>query len=214
MNGSSFILSLGFLVLGGAMSACSGDASLGRNVESQNSKYGAPAGGAASAGAAGTAGSPAASGGSGGGAAPACEKAECLRAIECVAACGGPIVKSGCCPCDAGTYDRLVQCGSGGGGTGNGDSGTGTDANAGGASEASAQGGAKTSGPVTGLNTACVSDACPSGLTPVRFYGVAGKAGPEFCWCTIPCADDAEKCPAGTSCTTLSDGPGTVCVAR
>ena len=64
---------------------------------------------------------------------------------------------------------------------------------------------------VSALNTNCVNDACPSGLTPVKFYGVAGTAGPQFCWCTIPCAADATVCPTGTSCTTISDGPGQVC---
>jgi hypothetical protein len=64
---------------------------------------------------------------------------------------------------------------------------------------------------LSALNTACVNDACPSGLTPVKFYGVAGTAGPQFCSCSIPCAVDAEICPTGTSCTYIGDGPGQVC---
>lgn len=47
----------------------------------------------------------------GGGGSPDCEQIQCLRAIECVETCDGPVVKSGCCPCDEGTFDR-IECGS------------------------------------------------------------------------------------------------------
>ena len=66
---------------------------------------------------------------------------------------------------------------------------------------------------VTALNSACVNGACPSGLTPVKFYGVAGTSGPQFCTCSIPCAESAAICPTGTSCVTIADGPGQVCSA-
>ena len=67
-------------------------------------------------------------------------------------------------------------------------------------------------GPPPGLNDAC-SDAntCPGGLTPVKFYGVAGTNGPEFCWCSIPCADDPGVCPTGTTCQSIADGPSNIC---
>jgi len=89
------------------ISACSGDGSRGRSVESAGSKHGDPTGGGTSA-----AGTRPASGGSGGSGAPPCQHWECFRAVECVASCGGPVLKSGCCPCDAGTFDR-IQCGAG-----------------------------------------------------------------------------------------------------
>ena len=43
-----------------------------------------------------------------------CGLIECFRAVECVQSCGGPIVSSGCCPCAAGTFDRISCGGSGG----------------------------------------------------------------------------------------------------
>ena len=36
---------------------------------------------------------------------------ECVRAINCVKACGGEVVQSGCCPCPEGTFDSMT-CGS------------------------------------------------------------------------------------------------------
>jgi hypothetical protein len=99
------------------------------------------------------------------------------------------VLKASCCPCDPGTFDN-IQCGAGGGG-------------AGGAPN------------LDDLNTDCpADDACSEGLTPVPFYGVAGEAGPEFCWCTIPCEDDPNVCPETTTCTATGDGPGTVCFAN
>ncbi len=62
------------------------------------------------------------------------------------------------------------------------------------------------------LNSDCEDDTCPDGLTPVFYFGIAGEAGPEFCSCSIPCADDADVCPDGSSCQTIADGPGEVCV--
>jgi hypothetical protein len=62
------------------------------------------------------------------------------------------------------------------------------------------------------LNRDCVDEVCPDGLTAVKFFGIAGASGPEFCSCSIPCADDPAVCPGGTSCVTIADGPGEVCV--
>ena len=61
------------------------------------------------------------------------------------------------------------------------------------------------------LNTPCVDGTCPSALTPIKFYGVAGPAGPEFCWCSLRCSLSADACPDGTHCQTIPDGPGDVC---
>jgi hypothetical protein len=186
------------------VSACgSDDASLGRNRGASNpsggsggsaeggsvsATGGSPTAGGSSAGSSSggglaTGGGPAAGSSSGGGLAtgggPAdCEMFQCIRPIECVETCGGPVLKSGCCPCDSGTFDS-IECG--------------------------------VAPPE--LNSECVDHACPDGLSPVHFYGIAGPSGPEFCWCTIPCADDPAVCPGGTSCVTIADGPGTVCYA-
>lgn len=189
--------------------ACSSDGNLGDNGKSSDQNV--EQGKSATAGAAGTS---SASGGSGG-AATSCADAQCVRAIECVAACDGPVIKSGCCPCDEGTFDRQLECGSGSGGSSGagGGNGAGSGSTSAGSGGASGQAGAASSEPLAGLNAECVADACPENLTPVHFYGVAGTSGPQFCWCTIPCADNAKICPEGTTCTTLADGPGTVCFA-
>jgi hypothetical protein len=66
--------------------------------------------------------------------------------------------------------------------------------------------------PDASLNSTCPdNDECPAGLEPVTFYGVAGPQGPEFCWCSIRCADDPNVCPNATRCTTLADGPSDIC---
>jgi hypothetical protein len=48
--------------------------------------------------------------GSGGGKgdARACEQFNCLRANECVRACGGTVEYAGCCACDAPLFDRIT----------------------------------------------------------------------------------------------------------
>src|SRR5512141_2639316 len=56
------------------------------------------------------------SGGNGG--ASECGLIECFRNVECVAECGGPVLRSSCCPCAAGTFDRIQCSGSGGSGGG------------------------------------------------------------------------------------------------
>jgi hypothetical protein len=151
-------------------------------------------GGAGSGGAGGTAG------------APECETIQCFRAIDCVETCNGPVLKSGCCPCDEGTFDSIECEGSGGSGARSGSGATG-----GAAGEPSSGGAAGAGFDLDDLNSSCVDDACPAGLTPIHYYGVAGPSGPEFCSCSIPCEDDPNVCPDGTSCVTISDGPGNVC---
>ncbi len=76
------------------------------------------AGETASGGNGGTAGIATGGRGGGGGGASDCAIVECFRAVECVERCGGPVLKSSCCPCAAGTFDS-IQC-SGNGGSGGG----------------------------------------------------------------------------------------------
>jgi len=83
--------------------------------------------------------------------------------------------------------------------------------------EAGAQGGTKgPAGPGPAAKAPAIgeecgaNDACAPGLSCVRFYGIAGKRGPEFTSCEIRCGDGAE-CPKGLACITISDGPGRVC---
>jgi hypothetical protein len=53
--------------------------------------------------------------------------------------------------------------------------------------------------------------ACEVG-TCAKYYGIAGPSGPEFSSCEIGCGGDAKSvCPEGTECTTIADGPGSVC---
>jgi len=52
-------------------------------------------------------------------------------------------------------------------------------------------------------------DACGEG-TCVSYYGIAGPRGPQFKTCEIKC-DKTTKCPTGTKCSTVADGPGQVC---
>lgn len=68
---------------------------------------------------------------------------------------------------------------------------------------------AGTTGP--GIGEPCgPGDRCAGGLSCVRYYGFAGTRGPEFRSCEIRCSDSS-ACPKGTSCVTVSDGPGRVC---
>jgi len=39
-----------------------------------------------------------------------CEMMECVRLVQCVASCDGPVVSSGCCPCPDGQLDRDFEC--------------------------------------------------------------------------------------------------------
>lgn len=63
-------------------------------------------------------------GGTGGSGSLNCEEVQCIRAIECVESCDGPVLKASCCPCDEGTFDN-IECSAatgGSGGTGSEDS--------------------------------------------------------------------------------------------
>ncbi len=65
--------------------------------------------------------------------------------------------------------------------------------------------------PLPGQGERCTADGrCAAGLECVRFYGVAGRAGPEFTSCEIRCGKGA-ACPEGQTCRTIADGPGQVC---
>ena len=65
--------------------------------------------------------------------------------------------------------------------------------------------------PLPGQAERCTADGrCAAGLECVRYYGVAGRAGPEFTSCEIRCGKGA-TCPAGQQCRTIADGPGQVC---
>lgn len=60
--------------------------------------------------------------------------------------------------------------------------------------------------------TCGAGDACAPGLTCVSYYGIAGARGPAFKSCEIRCDGDHKgACPTGTTCMTVSDGPGRVC---
>lgn len=62
-----------------------------------------------------------------------------------------------------------------------------------------------------GLHETCgTNDTCANGMKCMKYYGIAGPRGPEFKTCEVPC-DKSTKCPSGTSCGTIADGPGQVC---
>src|SRR5687768_466485 len=119
---------------------------------------------------------------------PNCEMIECLRAVECVETCGGPVIQASCCPCPDGLLDELVECPSGGEGgasPGGGSGGTvsmggysaaGTPGNGeGGHAQAGGGGEPGTVEPdLSQLHAACDGGSCPPGLTPLSYYGFAG----------------------------------------
>ena len=81
------------------------------------------------------------------------------------------------------------------------------DPSAGSATGSSAYGSA--AGP--GIGEPCgPADRCAAGLSCVHYFGIAGPRGPEFKSCELRCKDSS-VCPQGTSCITISDGPGQVC---
>jgi hypothetical protein len=84
-------------------------------------------------------------------------------------------------------------------------SGTGSSATTPDSGSATGQGGG---GP--GLHEKCgPNDSCGVGEC-VTYFGIAGPRGPQFKTCEIKC-DATTKCPAGTSCGVIADGPGQVC---
>jgi len=185
---------------GGSSSGSGGTSGKGGagGVSGSAGKGGAGGGGAGKGGSSGAAGR----GGSGGSAgAPDCEVVQCIRPIDCVEVCGGPVLKSSCCPCDEGTFDNFECDGAGGGGSRRGFGGA----------PGEPSGGAGAGFDPSDLNSDCVDDTCPEGLTPIHYYGIAGPGGPEFCSCSIPCEFGPDDCPDGTTCVNVSDGPGNVC---
>lgn len=62
---------------------------------------------------------------------------------------------------------------------------------------------------ITQFGTACgVDDSCSTGLTCLTYFGFGGQ---ELKSCELPCGDDLRECPPGSTCVTISDGPGPVC---
>lgn len=51
---------------------------------------------------------------------------------------------------------------------------------------------------------------CATGLTCVRYRGIAGARGPELTSCEVRCGAGGQ-CPEGQTCRTIADGPGQVC---
>lgn len=85
----------------------------------------------------------------------------------------------------------------------------------GGAAPSVASGGAAAGGDVSALGQPCgAGDSCGGGATCQTYYGFAGPSGPSFKSCEIPCGPAGKACPAGTTCVTVSDGPGQVCRAQ
>lgn len=66
---------------------------------------------------------------------------------------------------------------------------------------------------ITKFGTACgETDRCEGGTSCTRYYGIAGPSGPEFKSCEVACSN-GKGCPAGATCITIADGPGSVCRA-
>jgi eight-cysteine-cluster-containing protein len=57
----------------------------------------------------------------------------------------------------------------------------------------------------------CGDRVCEPGQKCIGYYGIAGKSGPRFESCEWPCGAADDRCPAGTKCVTVADGPGRVC---
>jgi hypothetical protein len=57
---------------------------------------------------------------------------------------------------------------------------------------------------------ACGRAVCKPGQQCLQYYGIAGTNGPRFESCEWPCSK-GQRCPKGTTCTTIADGPGKVC---
>lgn len=56
----------------------------------------------------------------------------------------------------------------------------------------------------------CGGAVCKPGQQCIEYFGIAGTNGPRFESCEWPCGK-GQRCPKGTTCTTISDGPGKVC---
>jgi hypothetical protein len=127
----------------------------------------------------------------------------CLRAIECVERCGGPVLQSSCCPCPSGTFDSF-ECGVGGApGTGGG----GSTSQGGATSSGATSSGATSSGGTTTTmpgGIECIAD------TDCRIEG-------DCCGCysfgpgqRSSCEMD---CPSLTTCNNFDPQPLPRCIA-
>ncbi len=56
----------------------------------------------------------------------------------------------------------------------------------------------------------CGGEVCTKPRQCIRYYGIAGKRGPQFASCEIRCKPGG-TCPDDLSCVTIADGPGSVC---
>lgn len=57
----------------------------------------------------------------------------------------------------------------------------------------------------------CDDKGCGGGFECKAYYGIAGPKGPQMKTCEISCSAKGAKCPDGTKCITIADGPGRVC---
>jgi hypothetical protein len=187
----------------GASGGASGSSGAGGGSGKGGGGVSGKGGAAGTGGKGGTSGTSGSAGRGGSAGAPDCEIVQCIRPIDCVEECGGPVLKSSCCPCDEGTFDNF-ECDGGSGGSA-------ARRGFGGEPNEPSGGSAGAGFDLSDLNSDCVDDTCPAGLTPIHYYGVAGPAGPEFCSCSIPCDERPSACPDGTECVNVSDGPGNVC---
>jgi len=65
---------------------------------------------------------------------------------------------------------------------------------------------------LTQLGAACdPGGQCSAGLSCLTYSGFGGM---ELHSCEIACGEDPGACPAGSTCVTISDGPGAVCRAE
>jgi eight-cysteine-cluster-containing protein len=59
--------------------------------------------------------------------------------------------------------------------------------------------------------TKCGDKTCKAPRECIEYYGIAGPRGPKFHACEIRCRPGKGGCPKGLKCTTIADGPGSVC---
>ncbi|MEM9453122.1 MAG: hypothetical protein AAGF11_03025 [Myxococcota bacterium] len=57
----------------------------------------------------------------------------------------------------------------------------------------------------------CGGKTCKAPKTCIEYYGIAGPRGPKLYSCELRCTPGKGGCPKGQKCTTVADGPGSVC---